>query len=393
MTSAAPVISDVTYQGLLDDPYPIFKRVRDTASAVFVAAANLTLVTRFDDIVKIERDPATYSSDNPASLVNKVMGPTFMRKDGAEHAVGRKAIEPSFRSGTIKEHWAPRFAEICDRLIGSLGGAGEADLFPALAAPMASLSLMEMIGFKEMPWETLALWSQSLIDGAGNYARDAEIERKAMEAGAGIDAAIEAVLDHHRAHPNPSILSSMVNADPPMPIEEIRANIKVIIGGGLNEPRDAILTLTLGLLANPAQKDGVIAKPELWPNAFEEAVRWISPIGMYPRRVTRETDLSGVTLPEGVQIGLCVGAANRDDRRFAEPDAFDVFRPRQSHLAFGAGAHFCAGTWVSRQTVGKIVVPMLLERFRNLRLREDAPPLIRGWVFRGPVSLPVRWDA
>ena len=391
--SAVPVVADVSYDALLDDPYPIFRRVRDTAPAVFVAAANLTLVTRFDDIMKIERDPATYSSDNPASLVNKVMGPTFMRKDGTEHATGRRAIEPSFRPGTIKEHWAPKFAEICERLINSLHEEGETDLFPALAAPMASLSLMEMIGFKEMPWERLALWSQSLIDGAGNYARNAEIERKAMEAGAGIDAAIETVLDHHRALPNPSILSSMARADPPMPIEEIRANIKVIIGGGLNEPRDAILTLTLGLLANKAQRERVIAQPELWPNAFEEAVRWISPIGMYPRRVARETDLSGVTLPEGLQIGLCVGAANRDDRRFIDPDTFDIFRPRQSHLAFGAGAHFCAGTWVSRQTVGKIVVPMLFERFRNLRLREDAPPLIRGWVFRGPVSLPVRWDA
>ena len=252
---------------------------------------------------------------------------------------------------------------------------------------------MEMIGFKEMPWETLASWSQSLIDGAGNYSGDAEIERKAMEAGAGIDAAIDAVLDHHRAQPNPSILSSMVHADPPMPIEEIRANIKVIIGGGLNEPRDAILTLTLGLLANPVQKQSVLANPDLWPAAFEESVRWISPIGMYPRRVACATELSSVALAEGVQVGLCVGAANRDDRRFADPDRFDIFRPKQSHLAFGAGAHFCAGTWVSRQIVGRIVAPMLFERLANLQLRDDASPLVRGWVFRGPVSLPVRWDA
>ena len=261
MASSAPVITDILYEDLLDDPYPIFKRIRDTAPAVFVAAANLTLITRFDDIMRIERDPATYSSVNPASLVNKVMGPTFMRKDGAEHTAGRKAIEPSFRPGTIKEHWTPTFAAISDRLIEFLVEAGEADLFPALAAPMASLCLMEMIGFREMPWETLASWSQSLIDGAGNYSGDAEIERKAMEAGAGIDAAIDAVLDHHRAQPNPSILSSMVHADPPMLIEEIRANIKVIIGGGLNEPRDAILTLTFGLLANPGQKQSVLATP------------------------------------------------------------------------------------------------------------------------------------
>ncbi|MHC2463856.1 cytochrome P450 [Bradyrhizobium embrapense] len=393
MTCTVPVVTDIAYHDLLDDPYPIFRRLRELAPAAFVEAAKLTLVTRFDDIVRIERDPATYSADNPSSLVNKVMGPTFMRKDGAEHAIGRKAIEPSFRPATIKEYWAPKFTAIAAMLIDDLSAADEADLFPALAAPMASLSLMAMIGFRAMPWQTLADWSQALIDGAGNYAADAEIERKAMQASADVDAAIDAVLDDHRSHPNPSILSSMVNADPPMPIESIRANIKVIIGGGLNEPRDAILTLVLGLLQNPAQKDSVLSEPGLWPAALDEAVRWISPIGMYPRRVTRDVDLSGTTLPEGLQIGLCVGAANRDGNRFAEPDRFDVTRPKQSHLAFGAGPHFCAGTWVSRLTVGKIVVPMLFARLRNLRLRAEAPPVVRGWVFRGPVTLPVRWDA
>ncbi|MCP3415108.1 cytochrome P450 [Bradyrhizobium brasilense] len=393
MTSAVPVVTDIAYQDLLDDPYPIFRRLREIAPAVFVAPAKLTLVTRFDDIMRIERDPATYSADNPASLVNKVMGPTFMRKDGAEHAIGRKAIEPSFRPATIKEHWAPKFTAIAEKLIDDLLATEEADLFSALAAPMASLSLMAMIGFRAMPWQTLAEWSQALIDGAGNYAADAEIERKAMQASAEVDAAIDAVLDDLRSQPNPSILSSMVNADPSMPIEGIRANIKVIIGGGLNEPRDAILTLVLGLLENPAQKDGVLAKPELWPAALEEAVRWISPIGMYPRRVTGDVELSGTTLPQDLQIGLCVGAANRDGSRFAEPDCFDVTRPKQSHLAFGAGPHFCAGTWVSRLTVGKIVAPMLFARLRNLRLRAEAPPVVRGWVFRGPVTLPVRWDA
>ena len=393
MTSAVPTVTDIAYQDLLDDRYPIFRRLRALAPAVFVEPAGLTLVTRFDDIMRIEREPATYSADNPGSLVNRVMGPTFMRKDGAEHAIGRKAIEPSFRPATIKEHWAPIFTAIAERLIADLSIADEADLFSTLAAPMASLSLMAMIGFRDVPWQTLAEWSQALIDGAGNYAADAEVERKAMQASADVDAAIDAVLDEHRSHPNPSILSSMINADPPMPLEGIRANIKVIIGGGLNEPRDAILTLVLGLLENPAQKANVLARPELWPTALEEAVRWISPIGMYPRRVTRDVELSGTTLPENLQIGLCVGAANRDGNRFAEPDRFDVTRPKQSHLAFGAGPHFCAGTWVSRLTVGKIVAPMLFERLRNLRLREDAPPVVRGWVFRGPVSLPVRWDA
>ena len=85
-----------------------------------------------------------------------------------------------------------------------------------------------------------------------------------------------------------------------------------------------------------------------------------------------------MTLPENLQIGLRVGAANRDARRFPDPDRFDVLRPKQSRLAFGAGPHFCAGTWVSRLTVGKIVGPMLFERLRNLRLRDEAPPVVCG---------------
>jgi len=392
MARAVPTIGDVSYAELMADPYPSYERIRDLAPAVFVASANITLLTRFDDLVAVERDPVTYSSVMPQSLVRKLMGPTFMRMDGEGHTSRRKVIEPSLRPGTIKSHWAPRFEEICDRLIEAIEHDGRADLYTAFAAPMAAASLAELLGFCDVSWETMQDWSQALIDGAGNYSGDVDVDRRAYEASAGVDAAIDAVLEDHIASPNPSMLSSMINATSPMPIEEIRANVKVVIGGGLNEPRDAILTLALALLENPSQRDAVLANPELWPAALEEAIRWISPIGMYPRRVARDTELSGIRLPEGLQIGLCVGAANRDSRRFADPDRFDICRPKQSHLGFGAGTHFCAGAWMARHTVGRLAVPKLFARLRNLRLADDGRPAIRGWVFRGPVSLPVRWN-
>ena len=118
MTSAVPVVTDIAYQDLLDDPYPIFRRLREIAPAVFVAPAKLTLVTRFDDIMRIERDPATYSADNPASLVNKVMGPTFMRKDGAEHAIGRITLLTSEAGLSAARRSSPRSARRRSRSIG-----------------------------------------------------------------------------------------------------------------------------------------------------------------------------------------------------------------------------------------------------------------------------------
>ncbi|SCB36215.1 cytochrome P450 [Rhizobium hainanense] len=390
---APPVISDVTFAELLTDPYPTFKRARDMAAVVRIEAANILVATRYEDIMAMERDPELFSSENPQSLVNKVMGHTMMRKDGEAHARERKALEPALRPGAVKSCWGPKLEIIFDEIVSDFEKDGEADLFNALAAPMAGRALAEVLGFFGVDWQTMALWSQSLIDGAGNYSGDPEIARKAAEAAKGVEDAINRALPHHRQNPNTSVLSSMLHAEDPHTIEQIYANIKVAVGGGLNEPRDSILTMVLGLLENLDQLERIKSDPNLWPTAFEESVRWISPIGMYPRRVTRDVVFSGVQLRAGDQVGLCVGAANRDDSRFADPDRFDVFREKKSHLAFGAGAHFCAGTWVARHMVGRLVVPRLFERLKNLRLKDTEAPRIQGWVFRGPVNLSVIWDA
>ena len=390
--TSVPVISDVSFAELLKDPYPTFERARELAAIVRVEAANIMIATRYDDIVAMERDAETFSSVNPQSLVNKVMGHTMMRKDGEAHARERKAIEPALRPGAVKSCWAPRLESIFGEVVAAFEKDGEADLFHALAAPMAGRALSEVLGFIDVDWQTMAFWSQSLIDGAANYSADLEISRKAEEAARGVEEAIQHALPYHRDNPNTSVLSSMIHAEDPHTLEQIYANIKVAVGGGLNEPRDSILTLVLGLLANPDQLERVKADPNLWPTAFEESVRWISPIGMYPRRVTRDIVFSGIQLRKGDQIGLCVGAANRDASRFDAPERFDVFREKKSHLAFGAGPHFCAGAWVARHMVGRLVVPRLFERLRNLRLTDPGAIRIHGWVFRGPTNLPVAWD-
>ena len=392
MATPVPVMDDVSIGTLMADPFPSFRRIRETASVVWVSDARINLVTRFEDIMTVERDHGRFASTNPGSLMNQVMGHSLMRKDDRAHQVERKAIEPSFRPGVVKNHWAPIFDEIADRLIDGFAADGETDLFDSFAAPMASLALGEVLGLKDVAWQDLARWSQALMDGVGNYGADPAIAQRATEASDGIDAAIDAALDRYRDNPDPSVLSSMLHAEHEHTLEQIRANVKVIIGGGLNEPRDSILTTVYGLLLQPDQRARVEADPTLYRAAFEEAVRWISPIGMYPRRVTCDTVLGDTAVKEGDQLGICVGAANRDESRFADPDAFDVFRKRGQHLGFGAGPHFCAGTWVARQMVGEIAVPMLFNRLKGMQLIEDRPAKLSGWVFRGPISLPVRWE-
>lgn len=393
MSNTLPVIDNVSLVELYADPYPTYARLRREAPVAHIAAANINLVTCFDDIMAIERDAETFPALDPRSLQIRAMGHSMMRKDGEDHQRERKVLEPSFRPGTVKNHWAPLFEAIADDLIQQLKPHGRADLFTDFASPMSSRSLMAILGLTQVDWRDMVRWSQSLIDATGNYGDDPVVWARNETAGEEMNAAIAERIPQLRGVQNFSVIAAMVNAEPPLSIDQMRANVKVIIGGGLNEPRDSICTALYGLLSNPQQLPALSEKPDLWKNVFEETVRWVAPIGMYPRRVAKRVELGGVMLEPDMPLGLSVASACHDEKYFERGGVFDIFREKKPHLAFGAGPHFCLGTWVARKMVGEIAVPRLVAGLPNLRLDPDNPPRMGGWVFRGPLSVPVVWDA
>lgn len=385
-----PAISDASFADLLADPYPIYERARALGPVVRVEAAGLPLVTGYDDIIAIERDPGTFSSVIPESNVVRMFGTNLMRKDGEDHKAERQAINPSVQPGTAKRCWGPRIEAIVDDVLGEVEGLGRADLFETVASPISGRALAEVVGFRDTDWRTIARWSQNMMDGSANYSGDPAVTERALETGREIEAAVDRSLAALAKDPDDSMLSSMQTAG--LTPSQIYGNAKVAVGGGFNEPRDALLSLALGLLTNPDQLRAVFADGDLWPTAFEEAVRWISPIGMYPRKLTRDAEVGGVRLPAGALIGLSVAAANREPGRYDAPERFDIYRKNMRHLAFGSGPHFCAGTWVARLMIGRIAAPRLFGRLRNLRLPDLGAVTLRGWVFRGPTSFPAEWD-
>ncbi len=393
MAISVPVFDDVRLSELWSDPYPTYARLRAEAPVAWVSAANIHLVTKFDDIMRIERDHETFPALDTRSLQVRAMGHTMMRRDGEDHMRQRRALEATFSPETVTSHWTPCFEAIAADLIeGLVAQGGTADLTD-FAAPLASRSLMAVLGLPQLDWRDLCTWSQALMDATGNYGNDAGVWAHGRAAYDAIDAAIAERLPVVQAAPDVSALSSMVNASVPLPIDEIRANTKVIVGGGLNEPRDAICSAVLGLLTHPEQLAQVRADPRLWKTVFEETVRWIAPIGLYPRRVSRTVELGGAVLEAGDALGLSVASACHDEDRFENGARFDINRPKGKHLAFGAGPHFCLGAWMARKLVGEIAVPLLFDRLPGLRLNPDVVPVVGGWVFRGPTSLPVLWDA
>ena len=188
--------------------------------------------------------------------------------------------------------------------------------------------------------------------------------------------------------PDLSLLGVTLQAG--MPMESIRANIKLAISGGQNEPRDAIAGTVWALLTHSDQlelaKSGAIS----WLQTFEEFARWISPIGMSPRRIAKPWKIRDIAFEPEERVFLMFGSANRDEKHFENAESFDVRRDAGKSIAFGAGPHFCAGAWASRAMVADVALPAIFSRLTNLRL--VAPPRIGGWAFRGLIDLPVTWD-
>lgn len=391
-TTATPSADWFDLDDLNRDPFPIYARLRRECPVPYVPAAGRYFVTRYRDVHTVDNDPDTFSADETDSLMKRSMGHSMLRKDDPEHAVQRASYGGVLKPRAIKETWRRRFDENFERFFAEFVGKGPgACLVRDFAAPYAAENLRIVMGFENATHEDMLRWSQTMINGTGNYRDDPQVWELARRSFDEVDEALDEMIARLRRTPDDSLISHIVNHGPDeVTLADTRANLKMSIGGGINEPRDALTTAVWALLERPAQL-ATVRERALWKDAFEESVRWVAPIGMYPRQTTREVTLGGTTLPAGARVGVVAMSANRDEAVFERPDEYDVFRPKVAHLGFGGGAHFCAGAWVARSQVADIALPGLFERLPGLRLDPDRPAEIAGWVFRGMTSLPVRW--
>ena len=389
MTQLAPLDETITLDALDRDPFPIYRRLRAEAPVCRVKAAGRTLLTKAEDTKYVKDNPELFSSDDPNTPMKRAFwAHTLMRKDGEAHRTERMAMAPAFAAKVIRDDWQPRYQQIAEDYIGRLPRGEVVDFFNLVSGAYAARGLAILLGMEEASDEEMMEWSQALIEGAGNFGwRDEPFER-ADRANEGIHALLDSIQDRHRAEPNNSAFSVMLNAEDPIPEKQIYANIKIAIGGGINEPRDAINTTLFGLLTNPDQLEEV-KKNAHWDKAFEEGVRWVAPISASSRLVTEDTEIRGHLIPKGDTVMTIQASANRDEDVVENGEVFDVYREKSSHQSFGNGPHFCQGTHVARRAVAQIFLPVLFDRFPNLSLPNPDDVIWKGFGFRGPIQIPI----
>ena len=379
--SDAP-ITQIDPAAFAADPYPTLAAMRATAPITYVPQLDATLITRRDDIHREEKRIHVLSSLQPNGLMTRLMGENMMRKDGDAHMAERRALFPALSPRTVANHWKPIFEDAAGSILNTLKDKQTFDLVADFAMPVSAAALIAITGLRQMSQTQMDRVSQHMIDGCANYAGDPAVESRCHAATALIDDHINRMI----ANPPPqSALAVMLAAG--LPIDSIRANIKLVISGGQNEPRDAIAGVVWALLNHPEQLQMIQQGQATWQDAFAEFVRWISPIGMSPRMVAQDDTINGITLTKGDRVFLMFSSAGRDEAYFDAPDSFDITRDTAASIPFGAGPHFCAGAAASRCLITQVALPLLFETLPTLRLNGPAP--FQGWAFRGPTTVPV----
>jgi cytochrome P450 len=386
-----PVDDRIAISDLATDPYSFYRKARADHPVVTVKAVGRTMLTKAADTKYVKDSWELFSSDDPETPMRRAFqAHTLMRKDGAAHQRERTAMASTFSPRNLREVWMPLYEDIADDYIGRLPRGETVDLFAELAAPLSARCLSHLIGLDHASDADLCRWSQTLIDGAGNFGQLQSLFDATDKVNDEINAAIGQTVAAPEATGRPHAIAVMLGQEAPLEIGAIQSNIKIVIGGGINEPRDAMLTAIFGLLDNPEQKQAVLAGTTSWLNVFEEAIRWVAPIQLSSRRAVEDTQIRGYDIPAGDVVMTIQASANHDEEVIENGHLFDIHRPRAPHQAFGNGPHFCLGTHVARKMVADIVLPRLFDRFPEMSLDTDQQVAFRGFGFRGPINMPVR---
>ncbi len=388
--------------GTIRNPYPALHALRrespvhvgpiDLGEGAEIADPSLpapVTVLGFDEVVQVLRDGETYSSAIYGEIVGMVMGRTILQMDEPEHRAVRTLVASSFRSKMLARWEEDLVARVVNELIDTFIDEGRTDLVRSVTFNFPVQVIARILGLPREDYPTFQRWAIELTSVATNWERG-------VAASAALRDYFAGVMAERRATPGDDLISDLVRAEVDgthLSDEEIFSFLRLLLPAGVETTYRASGSLLFALLQDRAQFDALFADRSLFPQAFEEALRWEPPVTVILRRATRATELAGVRIEEGADLALLIGAANRDERKYPDPDRYDMFREQRPHVGFGFGVHVCLGMHLARME-SRIAINTLLDRLGPFTLDPEAvPPHIEGMAFRSPLSLPVVFPA
>jgi cytochrome P450 len=393
---------------MVSDPYPIYRWVQKHEPVRADPLAPVWVVSGYDDVHAMLRDPRLrkdpfenqrlprltreqLSADSDGGRADaEAISMLFL--DPPNHTRVRSLFTRAFTPKTLAE-LRPRIEQIAAERLDRVAGQNRMDIIADLAYPLPVIVIAELLGFPPEDYQDLKRWSDDLAASLG-FTPTPQQQARATEARNEIRQYFDRIVEALRTSPRDTLIFRLLQGEGEpdgLSREEIFSNSILLLGAGHETTTNLIGNGVLALLKNRDQWDLLVSRPELMDSAIEEMLRYDSPV-QWTSRVTGEPiELGGKTIPAAQIVLGCVGAANRDPRKFADPDRFDIQRSQNKHLSFGAGIHFCLGAALARMEA-QIALSQLVARFPRMRLVERKLEWMEGLTFRGVRRLVVAKD-
>jgi cytochrome P450 len=392
----------------LRDPYPFFARARQEQPVFFSADLGAWVVTRYEDVLRVVRDPQTFSSLDtldapfePVPEVFEILMENFrpvvhlVNSDPPDHTRLRAMVAPAFSAPRISR-LEPAIRRWADELIDAFADQGETDLVASYGYPLPMRAIMHMFGVPPEDTERCKRW----CDDATLFAfvlstlppeRQIECAHSVVE----FQDYVAELADDRAANPRDDLTSDLLQTThddfEPLSPAEVASLLPGFLLAGHESTANLIANAVRLLLERPSRWEGLAAAPETATAVVEEALRLEPSFQGMPRTTTRAVELGGVELEAGQRLLVMFGSANRDAQRFPSADEFDTGRPRLPNLSFGRGIHFCIGALLARLE-GQIALETLARRLPGLRLADGfVPAYVPTLMMRGLTRLDVCW--
>ena len=380
------------------DPYPAYRRLRDEAPVAFSPAIQCWLVSRHADVEALFLDPNGFSNAAMAATLGGEGGPktgastgqVLQTTDPPEHDELRRIVNRGFTPRSMAA-MQPLVREVVhDGIAQALAAPHGAivDLVPLLSARVPVAPIAELLGIERARQDDFRRWSDAIAESIwAKGGRDAAVEV------AELDAYLDRIVAEKQRSPGPDVISKLIHAAEDdagvLRPGEIHHFVTSLLVAGTETTANLISNCALELVRSREVADAVAADRALVPAFVEEVLRHNGPVQLLMRRTTTARELAGVAIPAGAMVFPILGSANRDERRFRDPDRFDLGREDRAHLGFGQGVHFCLGASLARLEAHE-AVEALLDVRSELEWLDEPYENVPALMMRGPRRLRFR---
>jgi cytochrome P450 len=375
-----------------EDPFPTYRQLREQAPVYRNEALGFWALSRYDDVLAAFKDPLTFSSAQGVSLERSSQGDasavaSFLAMDPPRHDQMRALVSRGFTPRRVAD-LEPRIRALTAHYLNGFVAAGRCDVIQDFAARLPMDVVSELLGVPPEDRDALRHWADTVVHREEGTP---DIPPAALQASGQMLAYFRDLVAQRRQQRGSDLPSALLDAEiDGVHLEErdVMAFLFLMIIAGNETTTKLIGNALYWLVKNPGERQRVRGNPALIPNWIEETLRYDGSTQMLARSVTRDVELRGTHLRAGDRLLLLIGAANRDERVFANPDVFDVQRDTSQHLAFGKGTHFCLGASLARLET-RVALEAIQARLCDFEV--DAGGLVRVHSpnVRGFASMPI----